>query len=83
MAASIKLCQPSVLWQQSLNFSVFPPIFPPSDTQNDKMDLKCFLFFFPLSVTGDKRYKQRRLRRENRALMQEKRSGKTPPQGIL
>lgn len=27
MAASIKLCQPSVLWQQSLNFLKFHPFF--------------------------------------------------------
>lgn len=41
MAASIKLCQPSVLWQQRLNFLKFHPpsfFFFPSDTQTVKMN---------------------------------------------
>lgn len=57
MAASIKLCQPSVLWQQSrfLKFFYFllfhPFFFLPSDTQNVMMNrTRVFFVFFFLSV---------------------------------
>lgn len=57
MAASIKLCQPSVHWQQSRFFIFFyfllfhPFFFLPSDTQNVMMNrTRGFLVFFPIGA---------------------------------
>lgn len=79
MAASIKLCQPSVLWQQRLNFLKFHPFFSPV---THKLLRWIERGFFPL---GDARQvlQTKMTMWRNRALRREERSRITPPQGEL
>lgn len=84
MAASIKLCQPSVLWQQScfFFFLLFHPFFfLPSDTQNVMMN-RTWDFFF-LSVHARQVLQTKMTMWRNRALRREERSRETPPPGML
>lgn len=88
MAASIKLCQPSVLWQQRPEFfKVFFThffFFPPSDTQTVKMNRTRFFFFFCLSIVDARQVPLTKMTmRRNRALRREERSRQTSRRGTL